>query len=157
MAASFPNPEMPLSDAASQPDDQLLSIPKTSSSIQSSNDIMTPEQSSDDEMSAVETPQNNVADVRTKISHLLKDKEQEWTALARKEGPLRLLDLPLDVLKEIVKEASTSSISYLMIYRVHRRHLLILLFFVGYSYKRFDSSGSYSFRTPQPCHTPHIL
>jgi hypothetical protein len=45
-------------------------------------------------------------DVRTKISNLLKDKEQEWSAVVKKQGPLRLLDLPLDVLKEIVKEVS---------------------------------------------------
>jgi len=43
-------------------------------------------------------------DARTKISNLLKDKEQEWTAVMEKKGPLRLLDLPIDVLKEIVKE-----------------------------------------------------
>lgn len=43
-------------------------------------------------------------DAKTKISNLLKDKEKEWTAVAEREGPLRLLDLPMDVLKEIVKE-----------------------------------------------------
>lgn len=45
-------------------------------------------------------------DAKTKISNLLKDKEKEWTAVAEKKGPLRLLDLPMDVLKEIVKEVS---------------------------------------------------
>lgn len=43
-------------------------------------------------------------DAKTKISNLLKDKEKEWTTVAEKKGPLRLLDLPMDVLKEIVKE-----------------------------------------------------
>ncbi len=43
-------------------------------------------------------------DARTRISSLLKDKEQEWTAVVERKGPLRLLDLPMDVLKEIVKE-----------------------------------------------------
>lgn len=43
-------------------------------------------------------------DAKTKISNLLKDKEREWTAVAERKGPLRLLDLPMDVLKEIVKE-----------------------------------------------------
>lgn len=43
-------------------------------------------------------------DAKTKISNLLKDKEQEWAAVAERKGPLRLLDLPMDVLKEIVKE-----------------------------------------------------
>ena len=51
-----------------------------------------------------EKGQKTGVDVRTKISNLLKDKEQEWTAVVKKEGPLQLLDLPLDVLKEIVKE-----------------------------------------------------
>jgi hypothetical protein len=44
-------------------------------------------------------------DPRAKISSLLKDKEKEWTAVVEnRKGPLRLLDLPMDVLKEIVKE-----------------------------------------------------
>jgi hypothetical protein len=42
--------------------------------------------------------------VRKKLSKLLKGKEEEWTAVAQKKGPLRLLDLPMDVLKEIIKE-----------------------------------------------------
>jgi hypothetical protein len=42
--------------------------------------------------------------VRKKLSKLLKGKEDEWTAVAQKKGPLQLLDLPMDVLKEIVKE-----------------------------------------------------
>jgi hypothetical protein len=42
--------------------------------------------------------------VRKKLSKLLKGKEEEWTAVAQKKGPLQLLDLPVDVLKEIIKE-----------------------------------------------------
>jgi hypothetical protein len=46
-------------------------------------------------------------DPRAKISSLLKDKEREWTAVVEnRKGPLRLLDLPMDVLKEIVKEVT---------------------------------------------------
>lgn len=44
--------------------------------------------------------------VRKKLSKLLKDKEREWTAVYERDGPLRLLDLPMDILKEIVKEVS---------------------------------------------------
>ncbi len=40
------------------------------------------------------------------MSKLLNGKTKEWTAIAEKPGPLRLLDLPVDVLKEIVKEVS---------------------------------------------------
>ncbi len=47
-------------------------------------------------------------EVRQKMSKLLKGKEEEWTAVAQKKGPLQLLDLPVDVLKEIVKEVSSS-------------------------------------------------
>ena len=42
--------------------------------------------------------------VRKKLFKLLKGKGEEWAAVARKKGPLKLLDLPMDILKEIVKE-----------------------------------------------------
>ncbi|KAL9046210.1 MAG: hypothetical protein Q9214_000895 [Letrouitia sp. 1 TL-2023] len=38
------------------------------------------------------------------VKKLLKGKEKEWTATVEKDRPLQLLDLPLDILKEIVKE-----------------------------------------------------
>jgi hypothetical protein len=44
------------------------------------------------------------ATIQRKLSKLLKGREEEWTAVAKKDGPLQLLDLPMDVLKEIVKE-----------------------------------------------------
>jgi hypothetical protein len=40
------------------------------------------------------------------ISRLLKGKEQEWDAIRSKTGPLHLLDLPVDILRLIVKEVS---------------------------------------------------
>ena len=39
-----------------------------------------------------------------KLSQLLGEKDKEWTATVEKQRPLRLLDLPVDVLKEIIKE-----------------------------------------------------
>ena len=42
------------------------------------------------------------------LSKLLKGKEKEWAAVARK-GPLRLLDLPVDILKEIIHQVSIDS------------------------------------------------
>lgn len=39
-----------------------------------------------------------------KIARLLKGKEKDWATAAKKEGPLQLLDLPLDILKIIFKE-----------------------------------------------------
>lgn len=43
-----------------------------------------------------------------KVARLLKGKEKNWAAAAEKEGPLQLLDLPLDILKIILKEVSAS-------------------------------------------------
>lgn len=57
--------------------------------------------------SASEKARRTGIDAKTRISNLLKDKEQEWTAVVEKKGPLQLLDLPMDVLKEIVKEVSS--------------------------------------------------
>ena len=31
-------------------------------------------------------------------------KEKAWAAIVHKKGPLQLLDLPMDVLKDIIKE-----------------------------------------------------
>ena len=39
-----------------------------------------------------------------KLSQLLGEKDKEWTETVEKQRPLRLLDLPVDVLKEIIKE-----------------------------------------------------
>lgn len=38
------------------------------------------------------------------MSKLLQGKEKEWAAVIEKKGPLTLLDLPVDILKEIVRE-----------------------------------------------------
>jgi len=54
---------------------------------------------------SVEGQEDNVAaKTRAKLSNLLKGKEKEWAAARRKDGPLELLDLPLDILKCIIKE-----------------------------------------------------
>lgn len=48
---------------------------------------------------------NNATESKAGLARLLKGKDREWPAVfANKKGPLRLLDLPIDVLKEIVKE-----------------------------------------------------
>ena len=39
-----------------------------------------------------------------RIGKLLKGKEKEWSAAVKKDGPLKLLDLPLDVLKDILNK-----------------------------------------------------
>ena len=112
MTTSIASPDLAFSDTASQPDDQTISIPKTSAATQPLNDLKSPQPGAGHQMASSgsatppEKTQKAGVDVRTKISNLLKDKEQEWTAVAKKQGPLQLLDLPLDVLKEIVKEVS---------------------------------------------------
>jgi len=40
------------------------------------------------------------------VSRTLKGKEKEWTAVAEKKRPLQLLDLPVDILREIVGHVS---------------------------------------------------
>lgn len=48
---------------------------------------------------------NDTTERSIRLVKLLKGKEREWAAVVeKKNGPLRLLDLPMDVLKEIVKE-----------------------------------------------------
>lgn len=100
------NPNLPFSDT----EEHLITIPKTSAAVQSSNsnDINSAElhTMASPEPEHFEKIQQPGIDARTKISYLLKDKEQEWTAVVDRQGPLRLLDLPIDVLKEIVKEVS---------------------------------------------------
>lgn len=115
MTTSLPSPELTISDTVSQPDENIFTIPKTFAACQASNDMKAVDMSDDSDGYTMGTPAASVAsdrmekqgvDARSKISSLLKDKEQEWTAVAEKKekGPLRLLDLPMDVLKEIVKE-----------------------------------------------------
>jgi hypothetical protein len=111
MTANLPSPDLAFSDTASQPDDQPVAIPKTSAASQPINDIKPngyahEPQMSPSEPEALERPEKTGLDARTKISNLLKDKEQEWAAVMEKKGPLQLLDLPMDILKEIVKEVA---------------------------------------------------
>jgi hypothetical protein len=113
MAASLPNLDATTSEIMSQPED-LVTIPKTSTSSQSINDSMANggsyEQAETSPLESSGTTTKVVMDPRRRISNLLKDKEKEWTAVAEKKGPLRLLDLPMDVLKEIVKEVGFSGL-----------------------------------------------
>ena len=72
------------------------------------------EESTSTKSASPKVPQENPREVKLevynspgrKISELLQGKEEEWTAVARKSGPLRLLDLPLDLLREILREVN---------------------------------------------------
>ena len=41
------------------------------------------------------------------VSRFLKEKEQEWKAVSERSRPLTLLELPVDILSLVVKEASS--------------------------------------------------
>lgn len=55
----------------------------------------------------VEEPFKGDGGSRKTISKVLKGREHEWESVPRRQGPLKLLDLPVDILKEIVKEVYT--------------------------------------------------
>ena len=115
MTTSLPSPDLALSDTASQPDEQINTGPKTSAACQQSNEMKSGlgDDVDGSQMGATDSGEHDktrktTIDPRAKISSLLKDKEKEWTAVVEnRRGPLRLLDLPMDVLKEIVKEVRT--------------------------------------------------
>lgn len=117
MTTSLPSPDLSLSDTASQPDEQPATVPKTSAACQQTSDMkfglpddVEGSQAGLSDYGEHDKTRKGAIDPRAKISSLLKDKEKEWTAVVEnRKGPLRLLDLPMDVLKEIVKEVSTLS------------------------------------------------
>ncbi|KUJ22578.1 uncharacterized protein LY89DRAFT_574788 [Mollisia scopiformis] len=142
MTTSVPSPELAFSDTASQPDEHQVSIPKTSAASQPTNSMKSTDLSDDSDGFQMGTPasvmsdivRKNVIDPRTKISSLLKDKEQEWASVVEKKGPLRLLDLPMDVLKEIVKEVThTNDLTALALTHSALHNLAI-----PHIYSRFD-------------------
>ncbi len=118
MTTNIPNPDIAFSDTASQPEEPTIAIPKTSAASQASGDMKPSDFSDDSDACQMGTPGSSSSDAtrktsidaKTKISSLLKEKEQEWAAVVKKKGPLRLLDLPMDVLKEIVKEVGFGGI-----------------------------------------------
>jgi hypothetical protein len=117
MTTSLPSPDLSLSDTASQPDEQLTTIPKTSAASQQLNSMKLglADEADGSQLGTPDSGEHDktrkfTIDPRAKISSLLKDKEKEWTAVVEnRKGPLRLLDLPMDVLKEIVKEVRSLS------------------------------------------------
>lgn len=139
MTAHVPPPDPQLDDIVSHSEELSLLCPKTSAAAQPSDNSMLLDRASGGAM-ATPTSTSGKADeagidARTKISSLLKDKEREWTAVVEKRtGPLRLLDLPMDVLKEIVKEVThTNDLTSLALTHSALHNLAI-----PYIYSRFD-------------------
>lgn len=55
--------------------------------------------------SGLEIAEHAICETNQKrMTRLLKGKDKEWESRAKRKGPLRLLDLPLDVLKIVLKE-----------------------------------------------------
>ncbi len=107
MTSSLPSSSSIPGENPSQTDDGPISTTKTASLISSSNCLhSTPAGGQPSAMLDPLASEGGSRDgsVRKKLSKFLKGKEEEWTAVAQKKGPLQLLDLPMDVLKEIVKE-----------------------------------------------------
>lgn len=48
---------------------------------------------------------------KTALMRSLNGKEKEWTAVAEKKRPLQLLDMPVDILKEIIEKVPPDSTS----------------------------------------------
>jgi hypothetical protein len=108
MTSSLPSSGSNLGESLSQNDDGPVASTKTASLTTSSNGLHSTSAGGQaatilDPMTSDGGPRGD-GSVRKKLSKLLKGKEEEWTAVAQKKGPLQLLDLPMDVLKEIVKE-----------------------------------------------------
>ncbi|KAI9640999.1 hypothetical protein NHQ30_010426 [Ciborinia camelliae] len=139
MTAHVPPPDPQLDDIISQSDELSSSYPKTSAASQPSDTSILPDRAADGAMatptSAPEKTDKAGMDAKTKISNLLKDKEHEWTSVVEKrDGPLRLLDLPMDILKEIVKEVThTNDLTSLALTHSALHNLAI-----PYIYSRFD-------------------
>jgi len=113
MTSSQPNSGSNLGENLSQIEDGPVSSTKTAGLTSSSNGLhSTPAGGQASTMLDPLTSEGGlrpeVGIVRKKFSKFLKGREEEWTAVAQKKGPLQLLDLPMDVLKEIVKEVRKS-------------------------------------------------
>ncbi|KAL3424836.1 F-box domain-containing protein [Phlyctema vagabunda] len=137
MTTSLPSIDA-LSDTASQPDEQLMTIPKTSAAVQqlngaTSTNLGPVHHMAEPDMAVHQSTEQTNIDPKAKISNLLKDKEREWSAAVR-DRPLRLLDLPMDVLKEIIKEVThTNDLTALALTHSALHNLAI-----PHIYSRFD-------------------
>ncbi|ESZ90036.1 hypothetical protein SBOR_9579 [Sclerotinia borealis F-4128] len=136
MTAHVPPPNSHLDDIVSQSDELSSSCPKTSAAAQPTDNSMLSDRASGGAMAtptsaSEKADEAGIDDARTKISNLLKDKEQEWAAVMERNGPLRLLDLPMDVLKEIVTH--TNDLTSLALTHSALHNLAI-----PYIYSRFD-------------------
>lgn len=88
--------------------------------------------------------------VKAKAAKLLKGKEKEWESMVQRARPLQLLDLPVDILKEIIKEVSYAA-------KRMRPPSTILILILGHSHQRSHLPGPYPLRPTQSCYTLHLF
>ncbi|KAI9810824.1 MAG: hypothetical protein M1827_006031 [Pycnora praestabilis] len=123
----------------SLPEEDNLTVPKLTSMPGPSSDVAGFEPKPVESGSAVghsfvEAGDGAETDPPSPISKFLKGKEKEWNAVAEKKGPLQLLDLPVDVLKEIIKEVThTNDLTALAL-----THSALHNLTVPHIYSRFD-------------------
>ncbi|SLM39943.1 hypothetical protein LPUS_10611 [Lasallia pustulata] len=84
--------------------------------------------------------------VKAKAAKLLKGKEKEWESMVQRARPLQLLDLPVDILKEIIKEVThTNDLTSLALTHSALHNLAI-----PYIYSRFDIVWPEAHNTAEP-------
>lgn len=102
-----------------------------------------------DALKVVESHKSGPA--KSELSRILREKEEMLASVAekRRKGPLQLLDLPMDVLKDIIKEVwlppQEPALSYLSNNST------------GHAYQRSHVPCVDAFCSAQPCYTPHLL
>lgn len=135
MTTSSPSLDPNQSDVASISDEKP---PKTAASNSTSS--LKVSHDADPEMESTNANTNGAdkskddEDAKNVIKALLKEKLDEWTAVVQRTGPLRLLDLPVDVLKEIIKEVThTNDLTSLALTHSALHNLAI-----PHIYSRFD-------------------
>lgn len=92
-------------------DEEIPETPASASSPGTDSHAQLPTADVDDEGTTVRSQEDGDQvkegpNYKDKLKRLLKGKEKEWTAVAEKKGPLRLLDLPVDILREIINQVS---------------------------------------------------
>ena len=94
----------PSKNISQSPDSTQSSCSKTEAELlKSARDVMN--DTSKQPEPAEGQAKDRAVESTVKQANLLKGKQKEW-ATRKKDGPLELLDLPLDILKCIVKEVS---------------------------------------------------
>lgn len=132
LALDHPKPaDPPLEKTVSS--DPAPSVSESREQTSTADQPMNPDVRLPDRPREVQQTQSAAKEV---VSRTLKGKEKEWAAVAEKKGPLQLLDLPLDILREIVGHVSPhqmiriSEFAYSLIVATYERpHLLSIVSF----------------------------